>query len=102
MKHLKIYENYSEFTELKKYLIFKFPSNIVLCEQYYIYKDSKTFDMKRLYILGEYDKSPRCLTKEFKNQNYDEIKSKIVYQTDDLKDALEMMPVCFNIQEYNL
>lgn len=107
MKHLKTYENTitTEYEpDLSKYIIWSTPKDSPVFYQIVeiISKFEKTARIKILYT---YTIEKNKLTVENMNpytKEYDIIKKSIVYQTDTLEDALDILPKLNTTQKYNL
>ena len=107
MKHLKTYENTitSEYEpDLSKYIIWATPKDSPHFYQI-IEVISKFENIARIKILYTYTIEKNKLTVEDMNsytKEYDIIKKSIVYQTDTLEDALDILPRLNTTQNYNL
>jgi len=104
MRHLKIYESNEYMPELSKYIIWATPKN---SPSFYNIVEiiNKLKNKAYINILYTYTIKEDRLTKDDMDayfKEYDIIKKSIVYQTDTLKDALDILPRLNSIQKYNL
>jgi hypothetical protein len=115
--NFKIFESEGEL-ELGKYVIFKFPTNLIILEvisieeirwsrvvtpRQYADKYDYNLKLKRLY---NYTEGNEKATKSFDNDEFDfvwsETKRRIVYDSDDLQHILDIAPTLFDVNKYNL
>ena len=102
MKYIKTFENIDE--DLEKYIAIKFTSNIIVAE-IIRFNSSGELIVRRLYNKHENSKHLDTFDKEDKKEmlvNYENIKNRIVYQTNDLQQLLDILDSLFYVSKYNL
>ena len=105
MKYLKTFENINE-PEFKKYFVIK--SHNKIQETYFVLEfvkideDSTVYTNKLYtYNLNE-DELKRNKDQFYRFNNTDEIRNNVIYQTDDLKNAIDVVKSLNRVNTYNL
>lgn len=105
MKYIKIYENYepgTRLTNLKKYIVYKFPNNLIIAEVLDVF--GLDYYVRKLFTAYGPDniKNIENTIGTNKLNLTSETSEKIIYQSDDLQDVLDKIPLLFDVNKYNL
>jgi len=104
MKYLKKFEYDNELSNIKRYIVFKFPSNLIVLEVFEITTNYIT--CTRLYRMSI--GSSKILNSDKSDFEFDinSIKKRVIFQSDSLKEVLDILPelseIDNNINKYNL
>lgn len=107
MKYIKMFEN-DEKPEFEKYLVFKFPANLIISEfiqlvdSPYHFQHKNMLTLKRLYNVNSDGRIFESDKEKIETELTDEIKKRIIYQSNDLEHVLDIAPTLFYSTKYNL
>ena len=105
----KLFESEDEL-KLGKYVIYKFPTNLIILEvisienatpRTYGGKWDYNITMKRLYTVYSSGRIDKSIKDDF-DFKWSEIKDRIVYDSDDLEEVLDVAPTILDVNKYNL
>lgn len=100
MKYIKKFE--SEFLTLKKYVVWKFPTNLMILETLEYDKDFALFNR-----LHNYNKGSKIIfnaDEQLFTFNKHEIKKRVVFESDNINDCLDIdfLSSVFDMDKFNL
>lgn len=102
MKYLKRFEEIDNSISLKKYVAWKFPTNIMILEVVDAGVDFSTFI--RLYDYSEGSKIIKVSDGQKYTFNKHEIKKRVIYTTDNKSEILDvdLLDAFFSLEKYNI
>ena len=107
MNYIKMFENFQE--DLKKYLILSFFDVLVLVEiinieypENSIYKETVVLYKKLYTYRNKIREISKFLKNDLNGKPISEIKSKMVFQSDDLKECIDNLEVIMNTRKFNI